>query len=64
MRRLIDRYAGIDVGQALLAVCMRLVDSAGQLTEEIRSFGATTPDLLEHEPRVTRSGGPAPSWHQ
>jgi transposase len=47
MRRLIDRCAGIDVGQALLVVCMRLVDSAGKLTEEIRSFGATTPDLLE-----------------
>jgi hypothetical protein len=47
MRRLIDRYAGIDVGQALLVVCVRLVDSAGKLTEEIRSFGATTPDLLE-----------------
>jgi transposase len=47
MRRLIDRCAGIDVGQALLVVCVRLVDSAGKLTEEIRSFGPTTPDLLE-----------------
>src|SRR3954471_4839275 len=47
MRRLIDRCAGIDVGQALLVVCVRLVDSAGKLTEEIRSFGATAPDLLE-----------------
>ena len=26
-----------------MVVCMRLVDSAGNLTEEIRSFGATTP---------------------
>jgi hypothetical protein len=47
MRRLIDRCAGIDVGQALLVVCLRLVDSAGKLTEEIRSIGATTPDLRE-----------------
>ncbi len=46
MRRLIDRCAGIDVGQALLVVCARVVDGKGQLTQEIRSFGATTPDLL------------------
>jgi transposase len=46
MRRLIDRCAGIDVGQALLVVCVRLVDGRGKLTEEVRSFGATTPDLL------------------
>ena len=46
MRRLIDRCAGIDVGQALLVVCVRLVDPAGKLTEEIRSFGATVPDLV------------------
>jgi hypothetical protein len=45
MRRLIDRCAGIDVGQALLVVCVRVVDSS-RLVEEVRSFGATTPDLL------------------
>ena len=44
MRRLIDRCAGIDVGQALLVVCVRLVDGRGQLVEQVRSFGATTPD--------------------
>ena len=47
MRRLIDRCAGIDVGQALLVVCVRVVNEKGMLTQEIRSFGATTPDLLE-----------------
>jgi hypothetical protein len=47
MRRLIDRCAGIDMGQALLVVCVRLVDKSGDLYEEVRSFGATTPDLLE-----------------
>ena len=47
MRRLIDRCAGIDVGQALLVVCVRVVDGKGELAQEIRSFGATTPDLLE-----------------
>lgn len=47
MRRLIDRCAGIDVGQALLVVCVRVVSERGELAEEVRSFGATTPDLLE-----------------
>jgi transposase len=44
---LIDRCAGIDVGQALLVVCVRVVSDRGKLAEEVRSFGATTPDLLE-----------------
>lgn len=44
VRRLIDRCAGIDVGQALLVV--RVVSERGRLVEEVRSFGATTPDLL------------------
>jgi transposase len=47
MRRLIDRCAGIDVGQALLVVCVRVVSERRELAEEVRSFGATTPDLLE-----------------
>jgi hypothetical protein len=47
MRRLIDRYAGIDVGQALLVVCVRVLGERGRVAEEVRSFGATTPDLLE-----------------
>jgi hypothetical protein len=45
MRRLLDRCAGIDVGQALLVVCVRVFDGNGRLTQEVRSFGATTPDL-------------------
>ena len=47
MRRLIDRCAGIDVGQALLVVCLRVVDEDGKVREQVRSFGATTPDLLD-----------------
>jgi transposase len=43
---LIDRCAGIDVGQALLVVCVRVV-TGSKLVEEVRSFGATTPDLLQ-----------------
>jgi transposase len=45
MRRLIDRCAGIDVGQALWVVRVRVVDGS-RLVEEVRSFGATTPDLV------------------
>jgi transposase len=47
MRRLIDRCAGIDVGQALLVGCVRVVSERGRVAEEVRSFGATTPDLVE-----------------
>ena len=46
MRRLIDRCAGIDVGQALLVVCVRVFDGKGGLSQQTRSFGATTPDLV------------------
>jgi transposase len=46
MRRLIDRCAGIDVGQALLMVCVRIIAEAGEPAEHIREFGTTTPDLL------------------
>jgi transposase len=46
MRRLIDRCAGIDVGQALLVVCVRVASDKAKLVEQVRSFGATTPDLV------------------
>jgi transposase len=46
MRRLLDRCAGIDVGQALLVVCVRVFDGKGTLAQQVRSFGATTPDLM------------------
>ena len=40
MRRLLDRCAGIDVGQALLVVvCVRVFDGKGVLAQEVRSFG-------------------------
>ena len=55
MRRLIDRCAGIDVGQALLLVCVRVVNGKGKLSQETRSFGATTPDLLELRDWLTAS---------
>jgi transposase len=43
---LIERCAGIDVGQAELVVCARFPDSSGRRTKEVATFGTTTPDLL------------------
>ncbi|MCA1675797.1 MAG: hypothetical protein LC799_27675 [Actinobacteria bacterium] len=34
------------MGEALLVVCVRLVNGRGGLSQEVRSFGVTTPDLL------------------
>jgi len=47
MRRLIDRCAGIDIGQALLVVCVRVVEEKGRLAQEVRSWvtGSDTRDL-------------------
>ncbi len=47
METLIERCAGIDVGQAELRVCARVPDEqTGCTVELIVSFGTTTPDLL------------------
>lgn len=44
---LIERCAGIDVGQAELVVCARVVpDRSGKRCRVIESFGTTVPDLL------------------
>lgn len=43
---LIERCAGIDVGQAEVVVCARVPDQAGKRCRLIESFGTTTPDLL------------------
>ena len=48
MEQLIERCAGIDVGQAEVVVCARVPDRAtGGPAELVRTFGTTTPDLLE-----------------
>lgn len=46
LEELIERCAGIDVGQAELVVCARVPDRAGTRCRLIESFGTTTPDLL------------------
>jgi transposase len=43
---LIERCAGIDVGQAELVVCARFPDKEGRRTKQVGTFGTTTPDLL------------------
>jgi transposase len=43
---LIERCAGIDVGQAEVVVCARVPDQAGKRCRLIESFGTTIPDLL------------------
>jgi transposase len=48
MEQLIQRCAGIDVGQAESMVCVRVPDAVtGVPAELIASYGTTTPDLLE-----------------
>lgn len=61
MRRLIDRCAGIDVGQALLVVCVRVVNEKGKLVQEVRSFGATTPGTRSPKRGRRRTPGNARS---
>lgn len=43
---LIERCAGIDVGQAEVVVCARVPDQQGRRSRLIESFGTTIPDLL------------------
>ena len=48
MEELIQRCAGIDVGQAESVVCVRVPDAVtGAPAQLIASYGTTTPDLLE-----------------
>lgn len=48
MEELIERCAGIDVGQAEVVVCARVPDRVtGKPTELVMTYGTTTPDLLE-----------------
>jgi transposase len=48
MDELIERCAGIDVGQAEVVVCVRVPDAvSGHAAELVESYGTTTPDLLE-----------------
>ena len=43
---LIERCAGVDVGQAEVVVCARVPDRQGRRCKLVETFGTTTPDLL------------------
>lgn len=53
---LIERCAGIDVGQAALVVCARFPDENGRRTKQVATFGTTTPDLLALSDWLTKFG--------
>lgn len=40
------RCAGVDVHQAFVTVCVRVIDARGHVTKERREYGTTTADLL------------------
>src|SRR6266851_9155806 len=46
MERIIERGCGIDVHKATLSACVRGGDSSGEVSQEIRSFGTTSDELL------------------
>lgn len=48
MEQILERCAGIDVGQAEVVVCVRVPDRVtGQPAEVVASYGTTVPELLE-----------------
>jgi transposase len=48
MEQIVERCAGIDVGQAEVVVCVRVPDAVtGRPAELVATYGTTTPDLLD-----------------
>lgn len=56
MEQIIERCCGIDVHQAELTACIRVPDKKGSVSEKIREFGTTTPDLLALRDWLTTLG--------
>jgi transposase len=46
MDRWIERCCGLDVHKATVAACVRVPGPKGKRTQEVRTFGTTTPELL------------------
>jgi hypothetical protein len=46
MKRIYQRCCGIDVHKAMLTACVRIYGRGGKLSQEIRSFGTTSDELL------------------
>ena len=42
----IERCCGLDVHKQTVAACARVPGAQGRRTQEVRTFGTTTPDLL------------------
>ena len=53
MDRWIERGCGLDVHKATVAACLRVPGPTGQRTQEVRTFGTTTAELL-----VLHTGSP------
>ena len=47
MRIMYERCAALDVHKKTVVACPRWTESSGEVQSEVRSFGTTTPDLLE-----------------
>jgi len=47
MRIMYERCAALDVHKKTVVACPRWTDGDGRVTSEVRTFGTTTPDLLE-----------------
>lgn len=47
MRIMYERCAALDVHKKTVVACPRWTDGDGRVTSEVRSYGTTTPDLLE-----------------
>jgi transposase len=48
MEQIVQRCAGIDVGQAEVVVCVRVPDAlTGRPAELVATYGTTTPDLWQ-----------------
>ncbi|NIV38252.1 MAG: IS110 family transposase, partial [Anaerolineae bacterium] len=47
MRLMYERCAALDVHKKTVTACPRWTQSDGQVASEVRTFGTTTPELLE-----------------
>lgn len=47
MRIMYERCAALDVHKKTVVACPRWTDSDGRVTSEVRTYGTTTPDLLD-----------------
>ncbi len=56
MEQVLERVCGLDVHKASVAACVRIPNSQGTSTHEVRTFGTTTGDLLALRDWLTAHG--------